>query len=470
MRAKSAILELGARFGIETPHTKHVTHLALELFDGLFSLEGLKRSDRSLLFAAASLHDIAYATDPENHVYEGARILAENPVEGFTTDEWRSVIGIVLLHKRNWRAVLDHELFPVVGDKELLRIKRLAAILRIADGLDHSHIQDAKILYCRHGRKVDKVGVECSWYAGNIPWAEAKSDLWEAVFKRGFRIDGTLKQHKKMFNGVVRKRDSAVAAARRLLYSQWCIMRDNVSGMLKGDDLECLHVYRVAMRRFRTALRMFRPLLSDTNARELDDRLTELSDKLSPVRDTHVAFQFFQSLESAGNQYPEIMQALQLDVMDANQTLKVVLESDFCLQTVQVARRFLRVELPDLARDQAEPLFVDFAQEQLIPLIKRITETDVVNLREGDPAHMHQVRKRCRRGRYYAEFAAPVLGRETKQAAKYLKTVAAALGDVRDTRALLRRFEKSDAAVLIRQRENESWARFAKGWQRLCGG
>ncbi len=125
-----------------------------------------------------------------------------------------------MLHKYDWRSKLDHDLFPKVGEKELVRIKKLAAILRVADGLDHDHIQDARIQFFRRGRKVDKLGVEWRWYAGNIPWAEAKADLWEAVFKRSFRIDGKLKQSKKMFKEVVHKKDSVASAALRLLYSQ----------------------------------------------------------------------------------------------------------------------------------------------------------------------------------------------------------------------------------------------------------
>ena len=296
MKAKGDILKLGESFGIEAPHTRHVARLALDLFDGFAPLDGLAPSDRKLLFAAATLHDIGYASNPENHVAEAARILSENPIDGFEPNDWRAVVGAVLLHKREWRQMLGHDKLAGIGEPQLERIKRIAAILRIADGLDHSHIQDASVTYCRHGKKVDRIGVLCTCYAGNIPWAEGKADLWESVFKRPFRIEGNIAGSKHAFGGIVGKKDAAIPAARRILYSQWCIMRDNAPGMVEGRDPEHLHDYRVALRRFRAALRMFKPLLEGTSHASIDRRLKDLSDHLGPLRDIHVALELVRNL------------------------------------------------------------------------------------------------------------------------------------------------------------------------------
>lgn len=468
MKAQDDILDLGMRFEIESAHAGYVAKLALALFDGFQPLHGLGKSDRKLLYAASFLHDIGYASDPENHVIEGARILAENPIKAFASDDWGALIGTVLLHRRDWRSMLDHDVFPITGEKMLVRIKKLAAILRIADGLDHGHIQDARIFYCKHGKKSDKAGVEYTWYAGNIPWAEGKADLWETIYKRPFRFEGKLKHDTKLFQGVIHKKDSAASAARRLFYSQWCIMRDNVPGMREGLDPEHLHDYRVAMRRFRAALRMFQPVLGETHAGVLDDRLSELSDKLSPVRDAHVALQFMQSLESECGAPPNIMQSLESKVSDANRILRGIMESDFCYETAQLAGRFLRVELPALERDHEEPAFAHFAGQRLEKIVEKLLEQDISGLREGDPARLHEVRKQYRRGRYYAEFSAPVLGRDVRHAAKKLKVIAVALGDVRDARSLVDQLGECEVSAAIEKRENEAWVRFLHGWRKFA--
>ncbi|HKL20382.1 MAG TPA: HD domain-containing protein, partial [Tichowtungia sp.] len=147
MKPKDQIRELGARFQIETPHMEQVTGLALELFDGF----GFDKKDRPLLAAAARLHDIGYAADPENHVDAGLKILADNPLPAFSSRDWKLICLIVSLHRRDWRSVLTEEVRAEFSEKRLERAKALAAALRIADGLDHSHIQDTSIRFCRRG-------------------------------------------------------------------------------------------------------------------------------------------------------------------------------------------------------------------------------------------------------------------------------------------------------------------------------
>src|SRR5665213_3956447 len=56
---------LGEHFGYEAAHGKHVAMLAQQLFDQLKSLHGMKPHDRTLLAAAAILHDIGYAISAE---------------------------------------------------------------------------------------------------------------------------------------------------------------------------------------------------------------------------------------------------------------------------------------------------------------------------------------------------------------------------------------------------------------------
>lgn len=468
MKAKKEILSLGETYSIESAHTRHVTRLALGIYDGFSAELGLEVSDRDLLFAAASLHDIAYAKDPRNHVVEAARLLQESRIEAYSRDEWQLVIAIVLLHQRDWRSILGHEVFPELSTKALKRAKTLAAMLRIADGLDHGHVQDAGITYCKRGRKVDKIGVHCSWYGNNISWAEGKADLWETVHKRPFRFEGEVEQPTHLFKGVLHKKETGVSAARRILYSQWCIMRDNIPGMKEGRDPECLHDYRVAMRRFRAGLRMFRPFLSDTLAETLNERLKTLSNRVSSSRDAHVAFQLVSGASSNGAINPSIIEQLRGEAEEADRTLNTILESDEWLETVQMINRFLRVELPSLERGQRGMEYAAFASRRVHPLLKRIRRLDVKALHRRSDEDLHRFRKWCRRGRYFSEFAAPV-HKEAKSCVKPLKAIAAALGDVRDSRLLAQRFDDPVLSDCMAALEKQCWERFAKGWKKLTG-
>jgi CHAD domain-containing protein len=425
MKMSEQVGDLGRRFEIETPHVEQVASLALALLDGFH----LDRKERPLLAAAARLHDIGCASDPEHHVDFGLEILENHPLDSFSSNDWKLVGLVVSLHRRKWRPLITDALIKEFGRDQIKRAKRLGAILRIADGLDHSHIQDATILSCNRGRKVDTVRVCSRWGESNLLWAERKADLWEAVFGRSFRIQVVAKRSRALFDGVVRPGDSAIRAARRILYSQYGIMRDQVSGMIDGADSEFLHDYRVALRRFRVALRLFRPLLAETAASELEARLGTLSDRLGGPRDAHVLFEFFQGLEGGKASTFLFFQALEKKVADAHCEVAKVMESDECLETVRMLSRFLRVELPALERaDDGSVLLKAFVRCQLEPLVQSLCMDELPE--EAEP--LHALRKRCRRARYMAEFVEPVCGAKTARLVRRLKAASSALGRLRD--------------------------------------
>lgn len=343
MKRNEQVRDLGRRFAIETPHMEQVARHALDLFDGF----GFDRAARPLLKAAALLHDIGYASDPDNHVDEGLRILQENPLPAFSSRDWKTVCLIVSLHRRDWRPVLTDDVMADLGKKRVDLAMQLAAALRIADGLDHSHIQDASILSCRRGKKTDKIDVCSRWYAGNIPWAEGKADLWEAVFTRTVCIRPVAAPPHA---GIVREDDDAVSAARRILYSHYARMRDEVPGILNSGDSDALHRYSRALNSFRETLEAFRPLLRNTSAKKIEKALAKLSERLDAPCGAVARFGGFQSLENAGADHPALFQTLETGAQAALRSAAEVIASDACLKTVGRMNRFLRVELPALER------------------------------------------------------------------------------------------------------------------------
>jgi CHAD domain-containing protein len=468
MRLQTELQALGARFGIEETHTGHVASLALDLFDG-FSSHGLWREGRVVLQTAAYLHDIGYAADPENHVEAGVRILLENPLSAFPAKDWAMVVGTILLHRRDWRASFGHGLFTAMGDRRLERTKMLAAILRIADSLDHGHVQDARITACRRGKRTDRIGVACGWYVGNLACAADKADLWEAVFKRHLRIEGTAKRPKQPFKRIVQPKDSAAGAARRILYSQYDVMRDQLPAMRGENVVDGLHDYRVALRRFRSALKLFAPVMGKAGGfQRLEKKLGKLSDRLGPVRDTHVFWRFVQDRELAQGLDAALLESLEADFAKANQTLVGILESAETACTILDMNRLLRIELPALERAESSARFKDHVKAALSELMEEILSTQLP-ARDAAPEAWHELRKRCRKARYYAEFAAPACGKAMEKMAKKLNKAASALGDLRDAQNLIDRLRAagctaamSDALAVRRQ---EAWKRFKRGWK-----
>ncbi len=135
-----AVAALGRRFAYDEPHAVQVARLALALFDQLPRVHRLSAGARGLLEAAALLHDIGHAVSPNRHHKHTFYLVSNADIPGFSDQERRLVALVARYHRRSapdrHRPDLE-DLSP--GDLRLVR--RLVAILRIADALDRSHHQ-----------------------------------------------------------------------------------------------------------------------------------------------------------------------------------------------------------------------------------------------------------------------------------------------------------------------------------------
>jgi exopolyphosphatase/guanosine-5'-triphosphate,3'-diphosphate pyrophosphatase len=123
-------------------HVTHVTHLALQLFDGLIALHGLGERERGLLEAAGYLHDIGHQFDhlETGHHRESARMIREHPWKNFSPLEAELAAQVARYHRKSIPR-MKHEDFAVLSPADRLIVQRLAALLRIGDSLDRSHEQ-----------------------------------------------------------------------------------------------------------------------------------------------------------------------------------------------------------------------------------------------------------------------------------------------------------------------------------------
>jgi exopolyphosphatase/pppGpp-phosphohydrolase len=140
--AREEFLALMQALEEEPHHVQHVAALAVHLFDELEELHGLSDHDRLILEAAAHLHDIGWSAAPsgKGHHRESARLIREH---GWTNLNANTVVLIaqVARYHRKSPPDLEHEEFAALAPAERLRVQQLAALLRIADGLDRSHQQ-----------------------------------------------------------------------------------------------------------------------------------------------------------------------------------------------------------------------------------------------------------------------------------------------------------------------------------------
>jgi exopolyphosphatase/guanosine-5'-triphosphate,3'-diphosphate pyrophosphatase len=138
-RTRSAAA-VGRRFGFDEKHARQVAHLSLQLFDQLAGLHGLPASARSILEAAALLHDVGHTVSPQRHHKHTFYLVQNADIAGFS-DQERNLVALVARYHRRTPPERGRPDLEELGPSELRVLRRLVALLRIADSLDRSHHQ-----------------------------------------------------------------------------------------------------------------------------------------------------------------------------------------------------------------------------------------------------------------------------------------------------------------------------------------
>lgn len=134
--------------GADLPHACHVTVLALKLWDQLEPLHKLGRASRFLLQCAGLLHDIGWVEGGKGHHKASLRIIAQSPLLEFDSRR-RQIIGCVGRYHRKATPSLEHEAFASLWSDDRRLVCMLSAILRVADGLDQSHLRLVSEVKCK---------------------------------------------------------------------------------------------------------------------------------------------------------------------------------------------------------------------------------------------------------------------------------------------------------------------------------
>ena len=123
----------------EERHSMHVQRLALQLFDALAPRLGVRPGERELLAAAAMLHDIGYHISYDKHHKHSYYLITHAELLGMSPMEQLVVANVARYH-RGAPPSRKHPSYGSLAKPEREQVKRLSAILRLADGLDRGHI------------------------------------------------------------------------------------------------------------------------------------------------------------------------------------------------------------------------------------------------------------------------------------------------------------------------------------------
>jgi exopolyphosphatase/guanosine-5'-triphosphate,3'-diphosphate pyrophosphatase len=180
-------LRLGRQHGFDPAHGVRVTRLALALFAHLGPAHGLTEADEWLLARAALLHDVARRAGRRQHHKRAAAILQEAEIPAGERE--RRLIALVARYHRRALPSLAHEPFALLPPADQLRVRLLAGILRVADGLDHIAPYQRACLCCRLESMAVRILLRATGPTGwRVPGEVPKRDLLEGVTARAVML------------------------------------------------------------------------------------------------------------------------------------------------------------------------------------------------------------------------------------------------------------------------------------------
>src|SRR5579862_8426620 len=182
---RSSVLNLCRRCSWDERHGRQVARLALALFDQLAWLHRLGPGDRELLEHGALLHDVGEHVAVEGHHKHTAYLIEHGRLRGFDPDEVAVLASLGRFHRRG-EPKLSFGPFAGLDPPVRDRVTALVALLRLADGLDRSHLGTVRHVHVGIGRGGGvTVGIQADGDADLQLWGvRRKRELFERVFGR----------------------------------------------------------------------------------------------------------------------------------------------------------------------------------------------------------------------------------------------------------------------------------------------
>jgi exopolyphosphatase/guanosine-5'-triphosphate,3'-diphosphate pyrophosphatase len=168
-----ACIALGRQYGFEEDHSRQDARLAIQLFDLTAGLHDLEDEYRDLLFCAGLLHDIGYVEGYWGHHKTTYRLIMQADLPGLSDREKRIVANVARYH-RGAKPKLSHQGFAALDQEDREVVIMLGALLRLADGLDRSHVDAVQDLDARLDGDRLVVLVDCPLGCGSEVWAGEK--------------------------------------------------------------------------------------------------------------------------------------------------------------------------------------------------------------------------------------------------------------------------------------------------------
>jgi exopolyphosphatase/guanosine-5'-triphosphate,3'-diphosphate pyrophosphatase len=173
------------RLDSDRRHAEHIREISLQLFDQLQPVHHLPPDARVLLESAALLHDVGHTVSNKGHHKHGEYLTLNGDIAGLDGRKRSLVAAAVRYHNRKAEPSSNHPAYGALNNSDQRLARRLASILRIAEGLDHSHRQRVNAIHAKFQRGA--VGLQI------VARGDAAEDIRDAnrsaeLFEHEFRV------------------------------------------------------------------------------------------------------------------------------------------------------------------------------------------------------------------------------------------------------------------------------------------
>ena len=180
---------IGRKFDFDEKHAETVAVFAEQLFDATEPLHGLGSNDRLILSVTAWLHDIGQFININDHHKHSLYIINASPIVGLTPMQKKIVANVARYHNKSFPK-LRHENFISLSEEDRERVKKLSAIIRLADAIDFEHVGRVVKLTASMAKDSLILDLNGSSDLSLTKWAVRKqSTLFQDVFHMNVQVN-----------------------------------------------------------------------------------------------------------------------------------------------------------------------------------------------------------------------------------------------------------------------------------------
>ncbi|HIV12522.1 MAG TPA: HD domain-containing protein, partial [Candidatus Pullilachnospira stercoravium] len=136
-----ACRNIGKRYGVSKAHVQAVAEIALTIFDSMKKIHGLSPRERLLLECAVYLHDCGKFISLVNSVECTCQIIMATEIIGLSHREREMIAQTVRFNTLPMESYEQVSRWTDLTLEDYLTITKLAAILRLSNAMDRSHLQ-----------------------------------------------------------------------------------------------------------------------------------------------------------------------------------------------------------------------------------------------------------------------------------------------------------------------------------------